>query len=115
MITRSGPRGLTSSPYGQPDRKKATFTTPFSIDLGSLGLSEFDAGLDQLYQRKFLLSFCHAKLSLKCLFAFPQGGHDGHCAAGVPAPLDEGVWAVLGRPAQLQEARLHQAHSPVQR
>ena len=66
-------------------------------------------------RENILLSFCHAKLSWKCLFAFPQGGHDGHCAAGVPAPLDEGVWAVPGRPAQLQEARLHQAHSPVQR
>ena len=61
------------------------------------------------------LTFCHKKSSWKCLFAFPQGGHDGYRAAGVPAPLDEGVWAVPGRPAQLQEARLHQAHSPVQR
>ena len=71
------------------------FTTPLCIDLGSPGLSEFDGGLGQLSQRK-ILSFCHKKLSWKCLFAFPQGGHDGHCAAGVPAPLDEGVWPVLG-------------------
>ena len=61
------------------------------------------------------LTFCHKKSSWKCLFAFPQGGHDGHRAASVPAPLDEGLWAVPGWPTQLQEARLHQAHSPVQR
>ena len=72
------------------------FTTRFSIDLGSLGLSEFDEGLSQLSERKILLSCCQAKLSLKCLFAFPQGGHDGYRTASVPAPLDEGVWPVPG-------------------
>ena len=28
--------------YGQRDRKQTAFMTPFSIDLGSLGLSEFN-------------------------------------------------------------------------
>ena len=44
-----------------------------------------------------------------------SGWHDGNNAASVPAPFHQGLRSVPGRLAQLQEARLHQAHPPVQR
>jgi len=51
----------------------------------------------QLITGRVLHLYCaHHAFAFGSLFAFPQGGHDGHCAAGVPAPLDEGVWPVPG-------------------
>ena len=46
---------------------------------------------------------------------YSAGWHDGNNAASVPAPFHQGLRSVPGRLAQLQEARLHQAHPPVQR
>ena len=44
--------------------------TPLCIDLGSLGLSEFDGGLGQLSQRKHLLDFLSQEIKLEVFICF---------------------------------------------
>ena len=60
----------------------------------------------------FLLHILHQTF---CMNFYLAGWHDGNNAASVPAPFHQGLRSVPGRLAQLQEARLHQAHPPVQR
>ena len=49
---------------------QVSLMTPLCIDLGSLGLSEFDGGLGQLSQRKHLLDFLSQEIKLEVFICF---------------------------------------------
>ena len=66
-------------------------------------------------ESKSIVFFLHILHQNFCMNFYSAGWHDGNNAASVPAPFHQGLRSVPGRLAQLQEARLHQAHPPVQR